>query len=153
MDHQALPQSSIDLGARILDAVDEFGLQPEGAFWFFDEESSEWRFHIVSSLVDVAGPRWMFIQLNKILPEIVDQLPPAFDLHLVSANEVLADEVRLAAENSVDDHDEPAIVDFGNGKKNLVVYRIRPTMSVRALHRTRVEFRKKLKEAAETRAA
>lgn len=152
MDHKALPESAIELGGRILEAVDKLGLQPEGAFWLLDEESSEWRYYMVSSLVDVAGPRWMFLQFNKILPEIVQQLPSEFDLYLVSANEVLADEVREAAEE-MRELSSPALLDFGNGKGNLLVYRIRPTMSVRALHQARIEFRKKLKEATEFRAA
>jgi hypothetical protein len=153
MATKALSQTSVDLGSEIVAVVDRIGLEPEGAFWLLDEESGEWHFYIVSSLIDVAGPRWMFLRLNRVLPELVLGLPPDFDLRLGSPKEVLADEVRRTVGKLVCAVDKPQTLDFGEGKQNLVVYRMARPMPEHAMHQSRVRFRRKLQEIEQRRVA
>lgn len=54
-------------GQRVLDAVDNAGLDVIVALWLYSSEWGEWRLGLASSLVDLNGPRSFYGQVQSAL--------------------------------------------------------------------------------------
>lgn len=65
-----LPSELIDAGAVILAATDDLSMQAQGAMWVFDHSLGDWRYYLVTSLVDTVGRRKTY----KLLIEIFDKI-------------------------------------------------------------------------------
>jgi hypothetical protein len=90
MAPKRLPEHLIELGGRLLEATDTLGMAAQGAAWIYDDELEEWRFYLVTGLMDTKGPRWVHKRLLEAftkLPERDDFL--SLDVHLGSPEEIL----------------------------------------------------------------
>lgn len=86
----ALTDDRLALGRRLLDLTDELGLSAEGAAWVYDWTLQEWRYYLVTSLIDKKGAPWVYkrlLQAFKRLPEHEQFL--SLDVHLGSPREIL----------------------------------------------------------------
>lgn len=77
-------------GSELVSVLDELGMKPEGAGWFFFYDLEDWRFYIASSLVDLEGKKKVYAALVDALSasETVDGLS-VFDVHLESPKDAL----------------------------------------------------------------
>src|ERR1700730_3167092 len=85
-----LSQRLVDAGRKLLAALDNTGLQAQGAGWIFDHELGDWRFMVATSLVDSMGRLWVYKHLVKVMAklEIPDDLTIA-DIHLMGTDNPL----------------------------------------------------------------
>jgi hypothetical protein len=85
-----LSESRVALGQELVQVTDDLGLSAEGAAWVYDWSLEEWRYYLVTSLIDVKGSSWVYKRLLtafKKLPKQDEFI--ALDVHLGSPNEVL----------------------------------------------------------------
>jgi hypothetical protein len=69
MDNAALVVPAIESGKQLLEGLDEKQFDVEGAFWFYREESEEWRLYIATRLVRQLGPREAYSRVLNVLNE------------------------------------------------------------------------------------
>jgi hypothetical protein len=69
MDNAALVMPAIESGKQLLEGLDEKQFGVEGAFWFYREESEEWRLYIATRLVRQLGPREAYSRVLNVLKE------------------------------------------------------------------------------------
>ena len=85
-DH--LPQELIDAGKKILEATDALDMQAQGAMWVHDHSLEDWRFYLVTSLVDTLGRRKTYGFLLDIFDRAsVPKEMTVDDVHLGSPKE------------------------------------------------------------------
>lgn len=90
MSRHELPTEKIEAGRTCLELLDEYGLGVQGAVWIWVEGLTEWRFYIVTSLVDIDGLVNTFNRIERLFalrfhnPELTID-----DVHLGSPNEPL----------------------------------------------------------------
>lgn len=85
MADYALREELIDAGAAVLAATDDLGMQAQGAMWVLDHSLGDWRYYLVTSLVDTIGRRKTYKLLVDIFERI--DLPRSMtveDVHLGS---------------------------------------------------------------------
>lgn len=73
MAKASLVGNDIDLGARILQHLDEHGFVVT-ALWILDPDSQEWRLVLASPIVDQAGPKQSYQALQHQLRMLDDRL-------------------------------------------------------------------------------
>jgi hypothetical protein len=79
-----LPEHLIEAGRRFLSALDEAGLQAQGAAWIFDHALSDWRFVVASSLVDSMGRTGVYKMLLSIMSKLdIPEDMTIADVHLI----------------------------------------------------------------------
>jgi hypothetical protein len=61
-----LSRSSIEAGAACLDLLDEHGFEVQGAAWVYSSFLDEWRYYVVTDLVEIDGPRATYERLEKL---------------------------------------------------------------------------------------
>jgi hypothetical protein len=85
-----LSQHLIDAGKKLLDALDDAGLQAQGAGWIFDHALGDWRFVVATSLVDSVGRLWVYKHLVKVMGKLdmPEDLTVA-DIHLMGTDNPL----------------------------------------------------------------
>ena len=72
MDQSILVGPEIEAGKKLIEALDASDFRVKAAFWFYREESEEWRLYIATPLVKEQGPREAYskvidsIDLSKI---------------------------------------------------------------------------------------
>jgi len=67
----------------------------DGAFWLYDENDDEWKFHLVTPLIESMGSREIYLQLDKALARILSE--PEFDdvaIYIVSPPDPLITSLR-----------------------------------------------------------
>jgi hypothetical protein len=57
MDNATLVKPDIEAGRKLLEGLDDAKFEFQAAFWFYREESEEWRLYIATPLVAQLGPR------------------------------------------------------------------------------------------------
>ncbi|WP_237355391.1 hypothetical protein [Xanthobacter sp. YC-JY1] len=88
MAAQDLPIDLIDSGAAILAATDALAMQAQGAMWIFDHSLNDWRYYLVTSLVDTIGRRKTYKLLIDIFEKIsVPDSMTVDDVHLGSPSD------------------------------------------------------------------
>ena len=81
----SLRKHLIDAGAKLLAALDDAGLQAQGAAWVFDHGLGDWRYVIVTSLVDTMGRSKVYRQLLTVIRKLdTPKDLTVADIHLVS---------------------------------------------------------------------
>ncbi len=139
----------IDAGAQLLRMTDALAMQAQGAMWVFDHSLDEWRYYLVTSLVDTLGRRKTY----KLLIDAFEHLgtPSAitlYDVHLGSPKDsffawvsgvVGFDDSVVRFTNSV----------FGGTAFDAVVYRaVRHVPEQREAERIEKDFSKRIMDLA-----
>jgi hypothetical protein len=79
-----LSQHLIDAGRKLLAALDDAGLQAQGAGWIFDHALGDWRFMVATSFVDSVGRLWVYKHLVKVMEKLdVPEDLTVADIHLM----------------------------------------------------------------------
>lgn len=88
---EPLSDELIAAGMDLTAELDRIGLEPQGALWLHAHHLNDWRFTVISDLVDHMGRRRVYAlideALNKLGPS--DTLNIA-DIHLAAPSELLA---------------------------------------------------------------
>ncbi|MBI3693239.1 MAG: hypothetical protein HY238_00140 [Acidobacteria bacterium] len=78
MAKETLVGLDVELGEKVLGALDAAGYQVTVALWLLTEEFGEWRLVLASPLYDKAGPKEAYLQLHAALssnhPELLHQV-------------------------------------------------------------------------------
>lgn len=85
MADNTLREELVDAGAAVLAATDKLGMQAQGAMWVLDHSLGDWRYYLVTSLVDTIGRRKTYKLLLDVFESI--DLPHSMtveDVHLGS---------------------------------------------------------------------
>jgi hypothetical protein len=85
MAREHLSERLKDAGQELLAQTDALGMQAQGAMWLYDHRLQDWRYILVTSLVDTIGRRKTY----KLLIEAFERL------HLPS--DIVIDDVYLAS--------------------------------------------------------
>jgi hypothetical protein len=85
MDNATLVKPDIDAGRKLLEGLDCAKFDVRAAFWFYREESEEWRLYIATPLVKKLGPREAY---SKVLDVIKEPQIEGIDLSKVSVVDV-----------------------------------------------------------------
>jgi len=88
---EPLSDELIAAGQKLTAELDRIGLHPQGALWLHAHHLKDWRFTVVSDLVDVMGRRKVYSLIDQALAKIEphDGLT-IVDIHLAAPSEVLA---------------------------------------------------------------
>ena len=63
---QPLVEPQIETGRRLIEYLDERGMQPEAAFWLFSSDYDEWRLMLAVKEVDELGPRGAYKRFQDL---------------------------------------------------------------------------------------
>jgi len=85
MDNATLVKPDIEAGRQLLQGLDEANFDVQAAFWFYREESEEWRLYIATPLVAKMGPREAY---SKVLDVLKKKRIQGIDLSRVSVVDV-----------------------------------------------------------------
>jgi len=100
MDKTALVGKDIEIGKKIIEALDNAKFDVRAALWFYLSDSDRWRFIVASPIVDKKGPKKAYeaIQsiLNKSLPELPESGISLNDISVVSPKDELIRLLRSA---------------------------------------------------------
>jgi hypothetical protein len=70
----ALTEQMIDSGATLIRKLDERGLAPDAAFWFYLPDRQEWSLVIAEAKLASKGPRWMYGRIRDAISESTEEL-------------------------------------------------------------------------------
>jgi hypothetical protein len=70
-----LTQKMIDAGAVLIRKLDERGIQPDAAFWYYFPDTSAWKLVIAEIKVGQTGPRQAYQDMQKLLAESRSDIP------------------------------------------------------------------------------
>jgi len=90
MARKHLSQQLKDAGRKLLDTTDALGMQAQGAMWLYDHLLQDWRYYLVTSLVETMGRRKTYRLLLDAFERL--DLPEEMtieDVHLGSPNDDL----------------------------------------------------------------
>jgi hypothetical protein len=90
MAREALPEHLIKAGQELLASTDALGMQAQGAMWLYDHVLMDWRFYLVTSLVDTVGRRKTYgLLLDAFEGSVLPRDLTIDDVHLGSPHEAL----------------------------------------------------------------
>jgi len=81
MDKAILVGPDLDSGKKLIQALDASGFEVKAAFWFYREESEEWRLYIATPLIKERGHREAYA---KVLAELKKNHIDSIDLSKIS---------------------------------------------------------------------
>ena len=67
MDNATLVKPDIEAGRQLLRGLDDANFGVQAAFWFYREESEEWRLYIATPRVAQLGPRAAYAKVLDVL--------------------------------------------------------------------------------------
>jgi len=70
----ALTPQAIQEGAELLQALDEAGLTPDAAFWFYFSDINAWKLVLAEMRVGPDGPREIYRQVQRALSNRADKI-------------------------------------------------------------------------------
>jgi hypothetical protein len=71
----ALTEQMIGSGATLIRKLDERGLAPDAAFWFYVPDRQEWSLVIAEAKLTKKGPRWIYNEIRDAISESSGNLP------------------------------------------------------------------------------
>jgi hypothetical protein len=90
MSRHELSEEKLEAGRECLELLDEYGLGVQGAVWIYIDGLKEWRFYIVTSLIDIDGLVETFNRIEKLLGLRFNNPNLSIDdLHLGSPNDLM----------------------------------------------------------------
>ena len=98
MVDKTLTREMIAAGKRLLEVLDEEGINPAAALWFYYPEYERWKLLIAEYEVGSTGPMNLYRQIREVLEAKRDELPDLqlFDVVLVKPDEPLLRLLRQA---------------------------------------------------------
>ena len=69
-----LRKELIDAGAALIRKLDESGLRPDAAFWFYFPETQVWKLVVAEVKVGKNGPKEIYRQIQRILGQMKNEL-------------------------------------------------------------------------------
>lgn len=83
-----LRQEPIEAGRRLVEETDRLGLRAQGAAWLHEHELGDWRYYLVTPLVDHVGRITLYKAIQKILRHIGAPAElTAIDVHLAGPSD------------------------------------------------------------------
>lgn len=150
MSKYGLSQAKLNAGRTCLDLLDKYGLGVQGAVWIYIDQLREWRFYIVTSLVDIDGLVDTYNRIEKLFSlQFTDPELTIDDVHLGSPAETIFMTISRAI--SVKGH---SLIELENCViNNLVIehayiYRLDAAPPVIKAKQARQQFDMRLKEVA-----
>lgn len=88
---EPLSEQLIEAGQALMAELDRIGLHPQGVLWLHAHHLNDWRFTVISDLVDEMGRRRVYSLIEEALEKIGqrDGLT-VMDIHLAAPDEILA---------------------------------------------------------------
>lgn len=83
----AISPASVSAGAECLKLLDSHGFAVQGAAWLFSSVVREWRYYLISGLVDVDGPIATFDRIGRLFAAVHWNGLMLDDVHLGSPDE------------------------------------------------------------------
>lgn len=74
MVEKNLTSELIREGARVLKGLDDAGVPPDAALWFYFPDASVWRFVVAHRKVGADGPRALYRAVQKTLQKLRDEV-------------------------------------------------------------------------------
>jgi hypothetical protein len=154
MARSDLSEELITAGRRLVAATDGLGLQAQGAMWLYSYVLDDWRFYLVTSLVDTLGRRRTYRMLLDAFEAV--ELPQSLtveDVHLGSPTDPFFGLVAGAV--SVTGDSVARFVDcrFNGVPFDGVVYRItREPPSEKEAQKIEKRFTKRVRDAVDAHA-
>ena len=96
MVRATLVKDWIELGRRLTEALDRANFEVVASFWFYDQESDEWRLIIASPIVDDEGPLEAYRTIQRVLGELDYGELSLNDISVVSPTHDLVSLLRIA---------------------------------------------------------
>ena len=98
MVDKTLTREMIAAGKRLLEVLDEEGINPAAALWLYYPEYERWKLLIAEYEVGSTGPMNLYRQIREVLEARRDELPDLqlFDVVLVKPDEPLLRLLRQA---------------------------------------------------------
>lgn len=150
MAAQTLSRDAVAFGRAVLLATDALDMAVEGAFWMYDPEDDQWRFFLVTSLVDRMGPREIYQRLNEAFAKKLSESEARdFTLYIASPADKLVKELRRSF-RSGPQVSEPVEIDAKiNGEQTPVcAYRLASGLDEDEAKRVQRRFRRRVNELA-----
>lgn len=69
-----LTQDLIREGARLVEKLDQSGVSPDAAFWFYFPDIAGWKLFLAETKVAASGPREVYKQIQKTLHAIRSEI-------------------------------------------------------------------------------
>jgi hypothetical protein len=148
MAEKTLSRNALAFGRAVLLASDAAGLKPEGAFWLYDSKDEEWRYFLVSSLLERIGSYEIFLKLRQALEQRLSaQEVDDFPFYLASPNDGISKAIRKeVSTNLVSSEISEVSARFRGGKIPAFVYRLAEEMNERDRESTVRQFRRGFNE-------
>ncbi|PFY72530.1 hypothetical protein [Bacillus wiedmannii] len=97
MDKTILVERDFKDGALLIENLDSNKFPVSSAFWIYNSESELWRLIIATPLVDVLGTKNAYIQVNKIIHKLGDNIDiPLQSISVISPKHMLVKVLRKA---------------------------------------------------------
>lgn len=77
-------------GEEILELTDSLGFNAQAAGWIYEPENAQWKYYLITTMVDEQGPRWIYSRLLKVFAKV--NLPPGItplDIYIASPKDAL----------------------------------------------------------------
>jgi hypothetical protein len=141
-----LPEHLIEAGAKLLAALDDAGLQPQGAAWIFDHALGDWRYVVATSLVETMGRSKVYKELLAMMKKL--DMPTDLtvqDIHLVAttnpvfkaiAGAVRIENGRVTVNNSV----------FNGATLDAIIYRWTGVPTQTSAAKVQKQFKRRVRE-------
>ncbi|HEV2884867.1 MAG TPA: hypothetical protein VGW36_08415 [Pyrinomonadaceae bacterium] len=69
-----LRKELIDAGAALIRKLDESGLQPDAAFWYYFPDAQVWKLVVVEVKVGKRGPKEIYRQIQRMLGKMKNEV-------------------------------------------------------------------------------
>lgn len=88
---EPLSEQLIQAGQSLASELDRIGLHPQGVLWLHAHHLNDWRFTVISDLVDELGRRRTYSLIEEALEKIGQREGlTVMDIHLAAPDEILA---------------------------------------------------------------
>ena len=74
MVEKTLTKEMIDSGENLIRKLDESGVQPDAAFWFYFPDTDEWKLVLAEVKVGRQGPKEVYRQIQEVLFKYSQQI-------------------------------------------------------------------------------
>jgi hypothetical protein len=97
-----LRQDLIDAGAALIRMLDESGLRPDAAFWFYFPDAQAWKLVLAEVRVGTDGPKEVYRRIQRILGKSREQFSALSldDVTLATPDAQLVNVLRMALRTS-----------------------------------------------------